>query len=82
MNVKFSKMAVKSLSRMVKSEKLRIKEGIEGLPSGDVKPLAGSGSLYRLRVGSYRVVFSYIGNDLVYIEKIAPRGDVYKGGLV
>ena len=82
MEIKFSKLAIKALSGMSRAEKQRIKSGIIGLPSGDVKPLKGSSRLYRLRVGNQRIVFSYLDKETIYIEKIAPRGDIYKGGLL
>ena len=82
MEIKFSKAAIKALSGMSRAEKQRIKSGIIGLPNGDVKPLKGSSRLYRLRVGNQRIVFSYLDKGTIYIEKIAPRGDIYKGGLL
>ena len=81
MNIQYSKQAVKAISGMDKPTKQRIKAGIEGIPKGDIKPLQGSNALYRLRVGSWRIVFSYPDRNTVLIERIAPRGDVYKGGL-
>jgi mRNA interferase RelE/StbE len=43
----------------------------------DVKPLAGR-ALYRLRVGSYRVLYSIdLATDTIGIELIRTRGDVY-----
>jgi len=33
-----------------------------------------------LRVGGWRIVFSIPDTNTILIEKIAPRGDVYKGG--
>ena len=82
MEIKFSKAAIKALSGMSREEKQRIKTGIIGLPGGDVKPLKGNTRLYRLRVGNRRIVFSYPDKGTIYIEKIAPRGDIYKGGLL
>ena len=67
---------------MDRPTKQRIKQAIEGLPQGDVKRLKGSAGLYRLRVGGWRIVFSYPAKDTLLIEKIAPRGDVYKGGFL
>lgn len=63
---------------MDKATKQRVRNAVERLPKGDVKPLSGSVRLYRLRVGG----FSYPDSDTVVIEKIAPREDVYKGGLL
>jgi mRNA interferase RelE/StbE len=46
-------------------------------PTGDVKPLVGKAGLYRLRVGEWRMLFEYDGNNII-VSKIGPRGDVYK----
>ena len=59
--------------------KQRIRQGITGIPKGDIKKLRGHETLYRLRVGDWRVVFSYPDAETVLIEKISPRGDAYKG---
>ena len=80
MDIVFSKAAVKALSGMDRPTKQRIKTGISGLPDGDVKPLKGSTGLYRLRIGGYRIVFSYPDSKTILVERIAPRGGVYKGG--
>lgn len=82
MNISYSKAAVKVIEAMTRDEKQRIKAAIEGIPNGDIKPLQGSTSLYRLRVGSRRIVFSYPQTGEVVIERIGNRGDVYKGGLL
>lgn len=82
MEIKYAKAAVKTIGSMDKPTKQRLKRAIEDLPKGDVKPLKGSDSLYRLRVGSWRIVFSLPDTNTILIEKIAPRGDVYKGGLL
>ena len=82
MRIDYSKAAVKYISGLDKPSKQRIKNGIEGIPNGDIKPLSGSTRLYRLRVGDWRIVFSYPDDKTVLIEKIAPRGGVYKGGLL
>ena len=82
MRIDYSKAAVKYINGLDKPSKQRIKTGIEGIPNGDIKPLSGSTRLYRLRVGDWRIVFSYPDDKTVLIEKIAPRGGVYEGGLL
>ncbi len=79
MQITYSKAAVKAINGMDKAAKQRIKAGIEKLPQGDVKPLQGSKGSYRLRVGDRRILFSYPDHDTILIEKIGPRGDIYKG---
>lgn len=80
MNVEYSRQAVKAIQRQDKPTKHRIRAGIEGLPEGDIKALQGADGHYRLRVGDWRIIFTYIDEETIYIEKIAPRGEVYKGG--
>ncbi len=81
MNIIYSKTSVKAIKEMDRKTKLRIKSSIEKIPDGDIKPLRGSQSLYRLRIGNMRIVFSYPDENTVLIERIAPRGNVYKKGL-
>lgn len=79
MQITYSRAAVKAINSMDKATKQRIKAGIEKIPQGDIKPLKGSPGTYRLRVGDWRILFSYTEDDTILIEKIGPRGGVYKG---
>lgn len=79
MHIEYAKQAVKAINGMDRSTKQRIKIAIESLPNGDVKPLKGIRGSFRLRVGTWRILFSYLGNDTILIERIAPRGEIYKG---
>lgn len=76
MEIQYSKQAIKFLKKQDITTRKRIVNAINSLPSGDVKKLKGE-SGYRLRVGDYRVIFDKLGNVL-YIEKIDNRGQVYK----
>ena len=78
MSIKYSKQAQKFLEKQNIAVRQRIIEAILKLPEGDVKRLSGRNG-YRLRVGGYRVIFDMHGN-VIYIEKIGSRGDIYKGG--
>ena len=76
----YSKQAVKVLNSLDKPAKHRIKQGIEKIPEGDIKQIQGRAiTTYRLRIGGWRILFSYVDSDTISIEKIAPRGEVYKG---
>lgn len=55
----------------------RIKAAIEALPKGDIKKLKGYTSKYRLRVGTYRIIYDIQDNTLI-IGAVLPRGDAYK----
>lgn len=79
MEIRYSKAAVKVINSMDRTVKQRIRTAIEKLPEGDIKALKGSKGSYRLRVGDWRILFSYPAHDILLIEKIGPRGKVYKG---
>lgn len=77
LEIRYSKQALKFLKKQDRSTQKRIITAINDLPSGDVKALKGKNG-YRLRIGDYRVIFDKSGNILL-IEKIDNRGQVYKG---
>ncbi len=78
MEAEYSKQAEKFLKKQDAGTRDRIRNAISNLPAGDVKKLQGI-SGYRLRVGSYRVIFDKNGHVL-YIARIDNRGQVYKEG--
>ena len=86
MQIEYTKTAVKALGRMDKALRLRIRDAIEGLtlkpPKGDIKPMQGlPAGRYRLRVGSYRVIYTYRQDgaiEVLCILDIGSRGDIYK----
>ena len=78
------RQAKKKLQSLSKVERIRIAEKIELLGQNpdsselDIKPLEGE-PYYRLRVGSWRVIFDRQDEvKIIAIEKIKPRGDAYK----
>ncbi len=78
MEIKYSKQAIKFLAKQTAKTQQRIISTINRLPYGDIKELQGTKGKFRLRVGSYRVIFDRNGN-IVFIEKIDNRGQIYKG---
>ncbi|GHV07832.1 hypothetical protein FACS1894217_09310 [Clostridia bacterium] len=79
MTLKFSHGAGKTLAGMDSKLTGRIVKALLKLPDGDVVPLQGAEDSFRLRVGDFRILFSWQAQDIVLVERIAPRGDVYKG---
>ncbi len=77
--ISYSKQAVKTLNSLDVPTRQRIGRGIEKIPEGDIKKLQGHTELYRLRIGDWRIVFSYLDGNTALIERISPRGDAYKG---
>lgn len=86
MVIKYSRDALKFLSKLDKKSVERIRKGIQGLtvlpPTGDIKPMQGySDGRKRLRVGSWRVIFKYDVEgqvEILLIINIGNRGDIYK----
>jgi len=82
--VLFKPSADKQLQRLPKDAQKRIVRAVEALaddpqPSGAVK-LAGEDNLWRIRVGSYRVVYAIDEDKLiVLVLRIAHRKDIYRG---
>lgn len=74
--IRYSKQAQKFLAKQPISTQERIKAAAQALPAGDVKKLQGQ-PYYRLRVGSFRILFDRDGNVILVI-KIDNRGQVYK----
>lgn len=78
MKFQYSKQAVKFLKKQDTIVQKRLIRAIHLLPEiGDVKKLQGRDG-YRLRVGDYRILFDYHTFEVLYIEKIDNRGQVYK----
>lgn len=79
----YHKSAVKFIAKLDKISQERIATGLIGLlnvpPEGDIKTLKGYSGLYRLRIGNYRIVFEIDHDEqIVYIQAIGNRGDIYK----
>lgn len=74
------KPALKFLQKQPLPQRERLLKAIYGLPDvGDVKPMAGHENLFRMRVGTYRVLYS-IEHDVLIVRVLnaGNRGDVYK----
>lgn len=86
MIIRYSKDALKFLSKLDKKSVTRIREAISGLtldpPVGDIKPMQGyTDNRKRLRVGSWRVIYKYGTEcqvEILFIIDIGNRGDIYK----
>lgn len=83
LEIRYSEQARKFLRKLTEAEATRIENKIVQYAKNpkslknQVKKLTNS-LYYRLRVGSYRVIFTETG-EIMKIEKIGNRGDVYRG---
>lgn len=73
------KRAKKFIGRLPMNEKRRLVSAIQQLPSGnDIKQLKGYDGLFRLRVGSYRVIYTVDNGKLVIcVIDAGNRGEIY-----
>lgn len=74
------KPAKKFIDKLPLQEKRRILFAIQQLPhDGDIKKMQGNGEYYRLRVGSYRIIYTVDHGELVVcVVAAGNRGDIYK----
>jgi mRNA interferase RelE/StbE len=82
--IKLHKDAKKFLANADKATRNRLLTALDNLsgipPTGDIKPLQGSESTLRARIGKYRIIFK-IENNTLLVRDIDSRGQVYKGGF-
>lgn len=78
-DLRLSRKANKFLMKQEPGVQKRIAQAIEGIrivpPEGDVKPMKGHTDVFRLRVGTYRIVFEADHSErIVYVRVIGNRG--------
>lgn len=86
MTIRYSKPALKFLSKQDQVSVSRIKTAIQGLtlrvPTGNIKVLQGcDDGRKRLRVNGWRIIYKYgveKKTEILYIMDIGNRGDIYK----
>ena len=76
MEIIYSKDAIKFLNKQTRQTQSRIISAIEKIPNGDIRKLKGR-SGYRLRVGTFRILFDEKGT-IINIIGIDNRGQIYK----
>ena len=86
MKIKYSRDALKFLSKLDAKSVNRIRAAVGGLtlnpPVGDIKVMQGyTDNRKRLRVGSWRIIFKYGAEnevEILFVIDIGNRGDIYK----
>ncbi|MBO2945212.1 type II toxin-antitoxin system RelE/ParE family toxin [Paenibacillus sp. F411] len=78
----FNRDAVKFVAKQERAVQERIRKSLLGLtvrpPVGDIRPMKGYDKRFRLRVGSYRILFEINHQEqVIYILTIDNRGDIY-----
>ncbi len=77
--ISIEKSAQKFLKKLPKPEESRVLKAIAKLPDdGDRKQLKGHSGLYRLRVGTYRIIYTVDnGKLIVRVIDAGNRGQIY-----
>ena len=83
--VVFKKSAVKELEKVPEKTRKKILDAVQLLALNprtellQIKKLKGAESLYRFRIGDYRVIYTFEDRILkITLIKIGHRGEVYK----
>lgn len=80
--IEWAKRAQKRLARLDRPMQKRVLDAIDLLVEegrGDVRRFEGSPDMdYRLRIGDWRVLFSYLDDGTLLIHELGSRGDIYK----
>ena len=79
--VEWAKRALKKISLVDQNTRTKILSAIDDLAEnnrGDTRRLKGIPRAHRLRVGGWRVIFSYLSDGTILIQRVGSRGDVYK----
>lgn len=83
--VKFYKEAIKNIQKLDKPTRNRVLDQINLLAQDprnrdlDSKKMQGTKNQFRLRLGSYRIIYSILHDKLIIIIiRVGSRGDVYK----
>ena len=75
------KPARKFIQKQPSAQQKRILTALYKLPDvGDIRPMRGKVNQYRVRIGTYRAVYT-LNDDILTVNvlKVDNRGDVYKG---
>ncbi|MBE9155424.1 type II toxin-antitoxin system RelE/ParE family toxin [Nodosilinea sp. LEGE 06152] len=81
--VQFRASAAKEFRKLTLDIRGRLQKAIDGLKTeprpAATKKLAGEASLYRIRVGDYRVIYEIDDtNQLIVVTRVRHRRDVYQ----
>ena len=82
-SVEIARRAVKAIAQLQRRDQQRIRAAID-LLADEPRPancvaLAGEESVYRVRVGDYRILYEVVDDRLViYVVRVGHRRDVYR----
>ncbi|MSQ27847.1 MAG: hypothetical protein EXR51_06890 [Dehalococcoidia bacterium] len=81
MTLHWSRVALRSLLRLEPPTADRVRAAVARFAAtreGDIRKLAGGEGEYRLRVGEYRVRFTYLEERVLLVLHVLHRRDAYR----
>ena len=80
--LEWTERALKDTDRLAREERVRVLNGLNRLAetsTGDIKKLAGSDNDWRLRIGNWRVRFTFDGaRQTIVILRVVHRREAYR----
>ncbi len=79
--LRFKPRSLKDLKKLTAKQQTRVIKRIDGMSenlAGDVKQLTNFTPEYRLRVGSYRVLFEIEEDSTIVVYRVRHRRDAYR----
>lgn len=77
--IEITKRAMKFIAKQPKNKQELLLRAIKVLPQGDVKAMKGHDGVFRLRVESYRIIYTMdYGKMIICIIDAGNRGQIYK----
>lgn len=76
--IQIEKRALKFIEKQARDKRELLFKSIARLPDGDTKPLRGQTDIFRLRVGTYRVLYRIDnGQYIICVIDAGSRGQIY-----
>ena len=81
--VEIARRAIRSIARLPRTDQIRVRTAIDLLATEPRPPgcvaMVGEDSVYRVRVGNYRIIYEVIDSRLVVqVVRVGHRRDAYR----
>lgn len=76
-----SKQAKKYLDGLDYKAQQKLRDAIEKIPEGDIKPYKSNPGYFRLRIGNHRILYKWLSDEQILVAVIDSRGQAYKKGV-
>jgi len=77
----YSKQANKFLDKLDADAENKVMDAIDKIPDGDISPYRSKKGYFRMRVSDYRILFTWLESEIIFVAVIENRGQAYKKGV-